>query len=38
MHCIDCGESIVAARLKLGKIRCIDCQTILEKQNRFFAQ
>ncbi|MGA0955542.1 MAG: hypothetical protein ACO3SN_07200, partial [Burkholderiaceae bacterium] len=38
VHCIDCGESIVAARLKLGKISCIDCQTILEKQNRFFAQ
>jgi hypothetical protein len=27
----------MAARLKLGKIRCIDCQTLLEKQSRFVA-
>jgi RNA polymerase-binding transcription factor DksA len=37
VHCIDCGEKIMAARLKLGKIRCIDCQTLKEKQSRFFA-
>ena len=37
IHCIDCAEKIMAARLKLGKIRCIDCQTLLEKQARFIA-
>ena len=37
LHCIDCDEKIPAARLKLGKIRCVDCQTILEKQGKFFA-
>ena len=36
LHCIDCGEKIMAARLKLGKIRCIDCQTLKEKQSRVF--
>jgi len=36
LHCIDCAEGIPAARLKLGKIRCIDCQTLKEKQTRFF--
>lgn len=37
LHCIDCSEGIPAARLKLGKIRCIDCQTLKEKQTRFFS-
>ncbi|NBT34014.1 MAG: TraR/DksA family transcriptional regulator [Betaproteobacteria bacterium] len=37
LHCIACGEKILAARLKLGKIRCIDCQTLKEKQSKFFA-
>lgn len=35
-HCVDCGENIPAARLRLIKIRCIDCQTLKEKQTRFF--
>lgn len=33
-HCIDCDESIAPARLELGKIRCIDCQVMLEKRMR----
>ena len=37
VHCIDCDEKIPAARLKLGKIRCVECQTVLEKQGKFFA-
>lgn len=32
--CIDCGEPIGEGRLKLGKIRCIHCQTLLERQQR----
>jgi len=35
-HCIECGEKIPSARLKLGKIRCIDCQTVREQKTRFF--
>lgn len=30
-HCVDCGIEIPAARLALAKVRCIDCQTLLEK-------
>lgn len=30
----ECGESIPAGRLALGKIRCIACQTDLEKERR----
>ncbi|MFL2656251.1 MAG: hypothetical protein ACJ0F0_01290 [Burkholderiaceae bacterium] len=37
VHCIECAEGIPAARLKLGKIRCIECQTAIEKQGKFFA-
>ncbi len=35
-HCIECGEKIPAARLKLGKIRCIDCQSQKEQKTKFF--
>jgi RNA polymerase-binding transcription factor DksA len=30
--CVDCGEPIGEARLALGRVRCIDCQTKLEKR------
>jgi hypothetical protein len=30
--CEDCEERIPAARLKLGKIRCIHCQGVLERR------
>lgn len=32
-HCVeeDCGVEIPAARLALGKVRCIDCQALLER-------
>jgi hypothetical protein len=29
IHCVDCGE-FLGARLELGKIRCVDCQSELE--------
>ena len=35
--CIDCGETIPANRLQLGKIRCVHCQTILERRGKLFA-
>lgn len=34
INCVDCGEPIVEGRLMMGKIRCIDCQRILELQRR----
>ena len=30
-HCIDCNADIPAARLALGKSRCIGCQEIVER-------
>ena len=32
--CEDCGEKIEPPRLALGKIRCISCQTELERRQR----
>jgi RNA polymerase-binding transcription factor DksA len=29
--CLDCGEDIPPARLALGKIRCVYCQSALER-------
>ena len=35
-HCVepDCGIPIPAARLKLGKVRCVDCQQRLEHRRK----
>lgn len=32
VHCIECDEEIPQARLKLQKIRCIHCQSEIEKR------
>lgn len=34
MECRDCGEDIPLARLEMGKVRCVDCQSILEKRSK----
>ncbi len=31
----ECGEPIPEARLRLGRIRCVDCQEILERGHRW---
>lgn len=31
-HCIDCDGEIPAKRLELHRIRCVDCQSMLEAQ------
>lgn len=30
--CVECGNEIGEGRLKLGKLRCIECQRALEKR------
>jgi RNA polymerase-binding transcription factor DksA len=32
--CLDCGNDIPAGRLALGKIRCVECQSIREHRGR----
>jgi len=32
--CVDCEVDIPPARLAMGKVRCVDCQTLLEKARR----
>lgn len=32
-HCVECWEELPAARLAWGRIRCVECQTKLEKLN-----
>jgi RNA polymerase-binding transcription factor DksA len=34
VHCVedDCGTAIPQARLAMGKVRCVDCQTRKEKR------
>lgn len=29
-NCVDCEEVIPPVRLAHGKVRCVDCQTVLE--------
>lgn len=32
--CVDCGDDIPEERLKLGRVRCVYCQSALEKRNK----
>jgi len=33
-ECVDCGEPIQPARLALGRVRCVDCQSRRERMQR----
>lgn len=33
-NCLECGIRIPNERLELGKIRCVECQRVLEKLNK----
>lgn len=33
-ECIDCGVDIPEGRLNLGKVRCLDCQELLERRSK----
>ncbi|MBK6906409.1 MAG: hypothetical protein IPH08_04580 [Rhodocyclaceae bacterium] len=35
-HCVRCDVAIPKARLHLGKVRCVDCQTVLERTSRLY--
>ena len=32
VHCLECSQEIPTARLILEKIRCIECQIVIEKK------
>jgi RNA polymerase-binding transcription factor DksA len=32
-HCLECAEPIPLARLELGRILCVDCQTLKERDD-----
>lgn len=36
--CLDCGTEIPELRLKMGRIRCVDCQAELERRNKMFGR
>lgn len=36
--CVDCGDDIPSDRLKLGKVRCVHCQTSLEEKAKQYAR
>jgi RNA polymerase-binding transcription factor DksA len=33
-ECVSCGEDIPEGRLKLGRIRCVECQSAREKRDQ----
>lgn len=37
-NCIDCGNEVPIERLRLGRIRCVYCQTELEKRNKIYGR
>lgn len=38
VHCVEesCGVEIPEARRKAGRVRCVDCQSLLEQSQAFF--
>ena len=34
-HCVACDDPIPLARLKMGKVRCVKCQSIKEKYGAY---
>lgn len=37
-HCVECEEEIPPARLAMGKVRCVVCQSDQEKRDRMFVK
>ena len=35
--CVDCGDDIPKLRLNMGKVRCVHCQTALERKGKLYA-
>ena len=35
-NCAECGVVMPKLRLKMGKVRCVDCQTNLERLKKIF--
>lgn len=33
-HCVECGEELPRVRLALGRVRCVECQSMLERQRK----
>jgi RNA polymerase-binding transcription factor DksA len=36
VHCLDCDAGIPAGRITLGRMRCVDCQDVLERKSRSY--
>ena len=36
--CVDCGDNIPEARLAMQRIRCVDCQEVLEKNQLHYSR
>ena len=37
-NCIDCPSEIPQARIQMGRIRCVECQTMIERRSKLFAR
>ena len=35
-RCVDGGEIIPVARLRMGKIRCVHCQSVRERNSKLY--
>lgn len=33
-HCVDCNAELPPIRLRMGRVRCVECQLWLEKHER----
>jgi RNA polymerase-binding transcription factor DksA len=37
-HCVDCADPIPPERLAFGRVRCVACQEIIEREARCYRQ
>lgn len=34
LHCVECWEEVHRVRLAMGKVRCLGCQDLLEREQK----
>jgi len=38
LTCVDCGDIIPAGRLQLGRVRCVECQSVTERRRNLYSR
>ena len=36
IHCVDCGEALPAIRVTNTRVRCVDCQELVDRKGKLW--